>query len=166
MIIAKVTNSVIGQIGDCRTLFPSVSFPESGPPAQWLQQNGYVPVLDYADINPENQVIEPCAPYLKDGVVYRFKVTTLTQAQIADRARSTMVVSPFQAKAALLQSGLLKSVEDLMTDPTTDPLIKLAWDTASEFRRISPAVVGMAKALGWTDAKLDEVFILARQIVV
>ena len=70
-------------------------------------------------------------------------------------------VSPFQAKAALLQRGLLGDVEALVMQPGVDPFIQLAWTTALEFRRYSPAVLGIAEALNWTEQQLDELFALA-----
>ncbi|MGI9142461.1 MAG: hypothetical protein ACR2IJ_04660 [Fluviibacter sp.] len=76
--------------------------------------------------------------------------------------RQSMIVTPFQAKAALLQAGLLDDVIALMADPATDPLVKLAWDTAIEYRRLSPAVLGLATALGWTDTDLDDLFDVAK----
>lgn len=76
------------------------------------------------------------------------------------------VVSPFQAKAALLTQGLLDDVEALIAHPDTDPLIRLAWQTASEFRRTSPSVVGMAQALGWSEQDLDDLFNLAATLEV
>jgi hypothetical protein len=71
------------------------------------------------------------------------------------------VVTPFQAKGALLIQGLLPQVESLIVHPDTDPLVKLAWQTAQEFRRYSPSVLGMAEALGWTGQQLDDLFVLA-----
>lgn len=75
-----------------------------------------------------------------------------------------LIVSRFQAKAALLQAGLLGDVEALIADPATDPLTKLAWQEAIEFRRQSPALLGVATALGWTDEQLDALFVSASQI--
>ena len=76
----------------------------------------------------------------------------------------TLIVSRFQAKAALLQAGLLDDVEAMMSDHQADPIAKLAWQDAIEFRRYSPALTGVATALGWTDAQLDQLFIAASQI--
>lgn len=76
------------------------------------------------------------------------------------------VVTPFQAKAALLTQGLLDDVETLIADPNTDALVKLAWNTALEFRRTSPSVLGMAQALGWTEQDLDDFFTLAATLEV
>lgn len=75
-------------------------------------------------------------------------------------------VTPFQAKAALLQSGLLDDVEALIANPATDPLVKLAWNTALAFERESPSILGIANALGWSDSDLDTLFVTASEIKV
>ena len=45
-------------------------------------------------------------------------------------------------------------------------MIKIAWEYASEFRRLSPAILGMAGALGLTDEQLDSMFEQGSQIEV
>ncbi len=74
------------------------------------------------------------------------------------------VVSRFQARAALHLAGLLDQVEALMADPQTDPLARLAWTDAQEFRRTSPTLLAMASALSLTDAQLDALFVTAAGI--
>lgn len=74
------------------------------------------------------------------------------------KRREGMVVSRFQARAALHQSGLLSQVQTLMDDPGTDPIVTLAWQDAQEFRRYSPTVAAMADALGLDDAQVDDLF--------
>lgn len=73
-------------------------------------------------------------------------------------ANAMQSVSPLQAKAELLSRGLLDEVEAIATAAATDPIVKLAWDTASEFRRTSPMVLGIAQVMGWDDAYLDDLF--------
>jgi hypothetical protein len=75
-----------------------------------------------------------------------------------------LVVTPFQAKAALLQSGLLNDVEEFINN--SEPLVQMAWNEALEFRRYSPSVLNIAQAMGWTDSQLDDLFINAYSIVV
>lgn len=75
-----------------------------------------------------------------------------------------MVVSRFQAKAALSLVGLLETVEAAMASPTADPIIKLAWTDAREFRRSSPSIAAMAAQFGWSEAQLDQLFLAARGI--
>jgi len=75
-----------------------------------------------------------------------------------------LTVSRFQAKAALELAGLLSTVEAAMADPAADPIIKLAWTDAQEFRRSSPAIAAMAAQFGWSEAQLDQLFLTARGI--
>jgi len=71
------------------------------------------------------------------------------------------MVSAFQAKAALLNAGLLDDVKELMAAPGTPAIAKLAWSEAVEFRRDSPTIAAMQGELGLTDAQVDDLFIVA-----
>lgn len=73
-------------------------------------------------------------------------------------------VSRFQARAALLQAGLLDDIEAYMADPATDPFVKLAWQDAQVFKRNSPTVLSLQPLLGLTDGQLDDLFRFAATI--
>lgn len=73
-------------------------------------------------------------------------------------------VSRYQALAALMQAGLLDAVTAWAHDPGTDPLHKLAFDTATEFARTSATLAAGATALGWTGEQLDALFVTASKI--
>lgn len=75
-------------------------------------------------------------------------------------------VTRFQARAALHLSGLLSTVEAVMTNEQTPVLTRLAWVDALSFKRHSPAVVGMAQMFGWSDSEVDDLFRLAQTIEV
>jgi len=88
-----------------------------------------------------------------------------TQADLDEElraVRSTMVVSRFQAKAALLSAGLLAPAEALVAG--SDALTQLAWAEAIEYRRDSPAIAALAGALGLTETDLDDLFVAAAGI--
>lgn len=72
------------------------------------------------------------------------------------QSRDAMVVSRFQAMAALLDAGLLSSVNTALYG--AGPLAQLAWAEATEFRRNSPAIAGLAAGLGLTDDQVDDLF--------
>lgn len=74
------------------------------------------------------------------------------------------VVSRFQARAALHQAGLLAQVQTIMEDPETDTMTVLAWQDATEFRRSSPTVAGLAGLLSLDDAAVDDLFRTAAAI--
>ncbi len=70
--------------------------------------------------------------------------------------RSTMIVSRFQAMAALLDADLLSKVNAALAD--AGPLAQLAWAEATEFHRNSPTIAGLSAGLGLTDAQVDDLF--------
>ena len=72
--------------------------------------------------------------------------------------RAGMLVSRFQARAALHGAAMLAGVESLMQDPATDPIVVIAWQDATTFKRLSPAVISIGASLGITDTELDDLF--------
>lgn len=77
--------------------------------------------------------------------------------------RAGMVVSRFQARAALLMAGLLDDVEKAISGAS--PLARLVWSDATEFRRNSPTIAELASALELDDETLDDLFRTAAGIV-
>lgn len=73
-------------------------------------------------------------------------------------------ITPFQAKAALLNAGLLSQVNAIMANSATPPLMVLAWTDATEFLRTSTTVTAMAASLNLTSAQIDALFIEAAGI--
>lgn len=117
----------------------------------------------------ENWVITPMFSKYTDA---DGKVHTVSQQQQEytanklNQQRQFMVLTPLQAKAALLQAGLLNTVETMIDDPTTDPLIKLAWNNALEYKRLSPMIVEIASKLNISDQQLDDLFTSGKSIIV
>ena len=75
-------------------------------------------------------------------------------------------VSTFQAKAALLDAGLLDDFQALIDDAGTSAVLKLAWTCAPVFLRNSPAIVSMTALAGLTSGEVDDLFIAASNISV
>jgi hypothetical protein len=73
-------------------------------------------------------------------------------------------ITRLQGKAVLLQAGYVPQIEQMMADPKTPALAKLAWSDAQVFRRDSPTLLAMAQALGISEAQLDQLFIQGAQI--
>lgn len=87
----------------------------------------------------------------------------ISEAERLEAERAAMVVSRFQAKAALYQSGLLAGIEALLAG--ADSFIhRLAWDESTEFHRDSPTLNFLAKAAGLSESDLDDLFRLAMTI--
>lgn len=73
--------------------------------------------------------------------------------------------SRYQARAALLEAGLLNDVEDHFAALPDSSLMKLAWKEAPTVLRTSDAVSSAAAALGITGEQLDALFIRANEFV-
>lgn len=116
----------------------------------------------------ENQFVAFVEVAQIDGVWQDvYEVRDLSPQQIAERLqqeRMTMIVSPYQGKAALYAAGLLDDVEALIASEQTDRLIKLAWDNAGEWRRLSPMIVSLAASLNLTEDQVDQLFKDARLV--
>ena len=70
------------------------------------------------------------------------------------------VVTMRQARLALLQSGLLQTVQDAIAN-STDEAMKIEWEYATEVKRDWDSLVTLTTALGITDLQLDDLFQLA-----
>ena len=83
--------------------------------------------------------------------------TPPTPAELLEAWRASTVVSAFQAKAALYNRGKLNDAEAAAL--AAGGLILLAWQTATEYPRLSPAIVALAPTIGITDPEdLDDLF--------
>lgn len=96
------------------------------------------------------------------GEIVEREIPAPAVEEILQAERSRMVCSRFQAKAALIQAGLLPQIEGLMA--RAEPLAKLAWSDATQFRRDSPTIAAMASAAGLSDTQIDDLFRAAMSI--
>lgn len=83
-----------------------------------------------------------------------------------NEARRTMVATPLQAKVALYNAGLLDEVENYISSETTNVVVKLAWNNAIQYERLSPMIENIGANLGLTPEQIDNLFIEAAQISV
>lgn len=74
-------------------------------------------------------------------------------------AQKVKVVSMRQARLALLQAGLLTSVEEAVA--AGDEAGKITWEYATEVRRDDPLVTNLSAALDLSEGQLDALFSLA-----
>ena len=65
-----------------------------------------------------------------------------------------------QARLALLQSGLLATIETAITTGT-DEAMKIEWEYATEVKRDWGSLITLVTQLGITDLQLDDLFQLA-----
>lgn len=80
-------------------------------------------------------------------------------------ANVPQTVSRYQARAALLEAGMLADVEEYFSGLPSNSLAKLAWAEAPTVSRTSDAVADAATALGLTEEMLDELFLRAAQFI-
>ena len=128
----------LAQIAGGKVVNVSISTPGQEIPAGWIAS-------ETAGIGWDVVNGEPVAPVPPAPVV-----------TVPDR------VSRFQARAALMQAGLLDQAGAAVAQ--AGPLAQLAWNDAVEFRRNSPTINALAPALGLTAEQIDALFIAAAQI--
>lgn len=75
MNIAKIDNGNI-TVGDYRELFPSTSFPITGPDDNFYTENGCLKVSMFKEHDRATQMLVGCGPYVENGVVYTVTVQT------------------------------------------------------------------------------------------
>ena len=75
MDIAKLENGNI-TVGDYRELFPSTSFPATGPNDDFFTENNCLKVSSFKAHDRTTQMLVGCGAYIEDGVVYTVEVQT------------------------------------------------------------------------------------------
>tara|TARA_Y100001937_G_scaffold94137_1_gene127609 strand:+ start:30 stop:497 length:468 start_codon:yes stop_codon:yes gene_type:complete len=88
MLIAIVDGSSIQRLGHYKTMFPNVSFPASGPDADWMNQNNAKFVLSTKDFDRTTHRIESVDPYVEGDYVYNVRVVALSSQETTDRANT------------------------------------------------------------------------------
>ena len=78
------------------------------------------------------------------------------------KRRERMHVTRYQAKAALLEAGLLDQCESIV-QAANDPQLNIAWQEAG-FIRLSSFVDFVGEQLNLTPEQLDDLFIAASKI--
>lgn len=78
--------------------------------------------------------------------------------------RENMSISPSQGLATLNEYGYIDQVEELMSDPSTPWITKMAFERTGEWRRTSPMIQQMLSELGLSDEMGDEMFNYAKTL--
>jgi len=78
--------------------------------------------------------------------------------------RDHATVSAFQARVALKRYGKIGQVRQLMNSLGADDETRIAWESATEFRRNSPTISALASQLSLSDQDLDNLFISAKDV--
>ena len=125
-----------------------------------IQGTGYIlngtMHVPMADGNSEYELIKL---WLAEGNTPEPEFTDAELLQQIEDAKPK-VVTMRQARLALLQSGILQTVQDAIAN-STDEAMKIEWEYATEVKRDWDSLVTLTTALGITDLQLDDLFQLA-----
>lgn len=170
MNYVKVTDSWIlspYSVARFRRDNPNVSFPKEIPEST-LAEFGVFPITE--TVAPSGDVVEEATPALIDGVwVQQWTSRDYTTEEIVQNLmdrRASMIVTPRQARLALLSAGHISNIDiaiDALEEPTKSA-VKIEWEYAVQIERISPWVQAMTTALSMTDEQVDELFDAAAQL--
>jgi CMP-N-acetylneuraminic acid synthetase len=80
MNIAKIDNGNI-TVGDYRELFPSTSFPVTGPNDDFFTENNCLKVSIFKEYDKATQMLVGCDPYEENGMVYMVTVQAKPQEE-------------------------------------------------------------------------------------
>lgn len=81
MLIAIIKDALI-TVGDYRSLFPNTSFRESGPSAEFMAENGCLPVTTWK-AHDKTQKLVAVEPYIEDGQVFTVRVESKAAEELA-----------------------------------------------------------------------------------
>jgi len=88
-------------------------------------------------------------------------IDAVKAAQITNHV--PVLVTPKQARLAMLDAGILATVEGLIAgmEGVDGQKARIVWEWANEIRRDDPLLVSLASSLGMTSAQIDQLFIAA-----
>ena len=111
------------------------------PTAAWALHDEDLSTLDWRDETQTRPTDEEIAAEVERLATATPKVTTVT---------------PRQARLALLEAGLLDTIETKLRGK--NKAIQIAWDYATEINRDDPLITAIAQELNLTDAAIDLLF--------
>lgn len=81
-----------------------------------------------------------------------------------EQQRAQMVVKRGQGRIALLDHGHLDTVETYVASPQCPPRVRIAYQDALEWERLSDTTAAMMLVLGLSDEEADDLFIYAKDV--
>ena len=113
------------------------------------------------DIYPDLTDEEVLAKVLADNEELAAKnLADLEAFEKRSRLDAVSTISRAQAKLALLELGLLSTVDDFIASSGNEEL-KIEWNERLEFKRDNIVLVSLAEQLNITEEDLDNMFLLA-----
>ena len=147
MLIAIVDGESIQRLGHYKTMFPNVSFPSSGPDAQWMTQNNAKFVLSTKSFDRTTHRIESVDPYVEGDYVYNVRVVALSDQETTDRANTVN-----EQVATLKRSERNKLLAD--TDWTQGNDSPLSSDKKTEWANYRTALRNLPSTNGWPNVDM------------
>ena len=147
MLIAIVDGSSIQRLGHYKTMFPNVSFPSSGPDAQWMAQNNAKFVLSTKSFDRTTHRIESVDPYVEGDYVYNVRVVALSSQETTDRANT---VNEQVATSKRSERNRLLTETD-WTQGNDSPLSS---DKKTEWANYRTALRNLPKVSGWPNVDM------------
>lgn len=117
--------------------------------------NSEIPQYDKA-----TQMCVEVQPELINGTYFRrYVLKNKSAEQVAKEQKDSVptVITPRQARLALLQATLLDELEALLV---TNREMQIWWEYSLDIQRNHEHIITMGSALGLTEAQLDDLFIL------
>lgn len=81
-----------------------------------------------------------------------------------EQRRARMVVKRGQGRIVLHEDGLLETVESFVSSPECPMIVKIAYEDAAEWMRLSTTTAAMIQLLGLSDEQADDLFTRASAV--
>jgi hypothetical protein len=104
MQIAKVTNGVVGQVGEHTALFPNTSF-AGDPNPEFLLEHDCLRVFSWLPHDPDTHKLIAVSPYIDSGSVYTVETLELSQAELDARAADALAATKAKRAVAYQQES-------------------------------------------------------------
>jgi hypothetical protein len=150
-------------IGQLRRDNPQVSFPQEIPEGTLAEYDVYL--LGTTEPLQGDVVTEGTPRFNEDTQQWEqvWEVREFTYEEIAQNLadrRERMVVTPRQARLALLGAGQLANIDAAIAtlEEPTKSFVEIEWEYAVSIERMSPWVIAMTESLGMTAEEVDQLF--------
>lgn len=147
MLIARVENNAVLEVADYRSIFPNTSFPPSGISAEFMAENGCLPVTVWKQHDAATQRLVSADPYIEDGQVYTVQVADKTQEELDAEAQAKDMKAAASVRAERNRK-LADSDWTQLADSTVD---KDAWAAYRQALRDVPAQAGFPNEVTWPE---------------
>lgn len=145
MLIARVENNAVLEVADYRGIFPNTSFPPSGISAEFMAENGCLPVTVWKQHDNATQKLVSVDPYIEDGQVYTVQVADKAQEELDAEAQA----KDMKAATLIRTERNRKLAESDWTQLADSTANKDVWATYRQALRDIPAQAGFPWDITW-----------------